>query len=281
MTSSISSQSHSSWYDGTNLTIPEYLRSAALNPPTRVPLTPEQLKSYVRKYVHYVQLAEEQDEAMRGDPAQIPVAYAQAMEILAREQRSKKSIALCTYADIHATLDDLAEKCKRTPRTFVDRILLSAYALNYVLLMKDHVLRHPTRAKDDVLKVIRMANERLARMDVDTRGQWEGASLNETPQTIVLIPHSRRGNLQTVTPDHIIMWRANPPLLVGIGFMNKSSDNPYEAENGVFFVRDFLTGARGSSHFEVQFENSGEDIFPFSPDQLFELIKDAGYVRVQ
>ncbi|KAF8063287.1 hypothetical protein FPV67DRAFT_1672318 [Lyophyllum atratum] len=285
---SVSSQSHRAGYDGADLTIPEYGRWAAANRPRRVRFTSEQLEFYVSKYVHYVQLAEAQDDAMRGDPAQIPAAYAQAMETLALEQQSEKSIGLCTYADIHATLDDLARKCERTPRTFEDRILLSAYALNYVLLMKDHVLRHPTRFQEDALKVIRMANERLASLDLTTRGQWEDASSDEaqwedaspdetqwkdassheTPQTIELIPRSLRGNLQPVTSDQLQAWLNNLPLLIGVGFMDKSSDSLYETKNGVFFVKDF-------------WRVGGEDIFPFSPDELFEMIETADHVRVE
>ncbi|KAF8057608.1 hypothetical protein FPV67DRAFT_570655 [Lyophyllum atratum] len=282
MTSSVSSRSHRNWYDDSaNLTIIQYDHKALDDPRPRVRFTPEELEDYVSKYVHYSQLAREQDAAMAHDRAAIPAAYARAMETMALEQTNKKPLELYTYADIDATLDDLARKCKRTPRSLEDRILLTTYAANYVLLMKEHVLRHPTRFDADALTVIRMAKERLASM-LPTPPNWQGASLNETPKPdIELIPAQLRDSAQTVTYDQLQVWRADLPSLVGVAFINTSSDSPYEAEDSVFFVRDYVTTARGSCHFDVQFENSGEDIFPFSPGHLLELIQKAEYVRVE
>ncbi|KAF8063341.1 hypothetical protein FPV67DRAFT_237976 [Lyophyllum atratum] len=120
MTSSVSSRSHrnTNWYDDSaNLTIIQYDRKALDDPRPRVRFTPEELEDYVSKYVHYSQLAREQDDAMAHDLAAIPAAYARAMETMALEQTNKKALELYTYADIDATLDDLALKCKRTPRS--------------------------------------------------------------------------------------------------------------------------------------------------------------------
>ncbi|KAF8069158.1 hypothetical protein FPV67DRAFT_1491277 [Lyophyllum atratum] len=283
MSSSVSSRSHRKWYDDSesaNLIITQYNRKALEDPPPRVRLTPEQLQSYVDDYVHYMQLAGEQNKPMAKDRAKIRPAYARARETLALEEKNSKPIGLCTYADIQAALEELARKCKKTPRSFEDRILLATYAANYVILMKDHVLRHPTRYEADARKVIRMAKQELARA-LRSSHNWQGASFNDTPEPIELIPANLRGNAQPVTDNDLRAWWANLPSLVGVGFINKSPDSPYETKNGVFFVRDYVTTARKSEHFDVQFESSGEDVFSFSPAELFELITTATHVRVE
>ncbi|KAF8063340.1 hypothetical protein FPV67DRAFT_1451811 [Lyophyllum atratum] len=280
MSSSVSSQSHSNWYDDPSLTISEYARKSLYDPPPRVPFTPEELDLYASKYVHYLLLAQQQNDAMKHDPAEINAAHARAQGTLALEQQEKKPIGRCTYADVDATLEDLARKCEKKPRSFDDRVLLATYAANYVLLMEQHILNHPTRSEAEGLKVVKIATERHAR--ILTPPDWQGFSSNETPKPdIELIPADMRKHAHPVTPRALQEWRDNPQTLVGVGFINKSEDNPHVAENGVFFVRDFVSTTRGSRHFDVQFEDSGEDIFPFSPDDVFELIETAEYVRVE
>jgi len=77
-------------------------------------------------------------------------------------------------------------------------------------------------------------------------------------------------------------WRDHPQDLVGVGFIREASSDPSEeTEDSAVFVRDYISTARGARHFEVQFEDSGEDVFPFGQDQLFELVDKAEYVRVE
>ncbi|KAF8156104.1 hypothetical protein B0H34DRAFT_799167 [Crassisporium funariophilum] len=280
MPSSVSSRSHKHWYDDPSLTISEYCRHPD-NPPPRVRFTTEELDFYTNKHVKYQKLMQEQNDAMAHNHAEIFAAHARAQVILESELQNATPTELCTYADIQATLDDLEKKMERTPTTFDDRILLTTYAGNYIMLMDMHVLNHPARRGGDL--VFGMAAKQLDPWFASkmTGPAWEGASLKMNTQTIELIPADMRRNAQSVTPSVLQGWKNNLPTLVGVGFINTSSDNIYATENSVFFVRDFATTTRGSCYFNVEFEDSGQDVFDFSPDDLFELIATAVYVRVE
>ncbi|KAF8074006.1 hypothetical protein FPV67DRAFT_1480192 [Lyophyllum atratum] len=179
--STVSSRPSGEWYHNRNLTIVEYARKAVADPPPRVKLTSRELERYTKDYVKCILLAQAQNEAMAHDPEELRAAHLRVESRLAKEQHGMNPLGLATYAQIDAALDDYEQKCKRVPETFDEcvhflslslqddrspsptfwsRILLATYAMNYLMLMVDHVLNHPTRHHTDNGKVLKMLRSR-------------------------------------------------------------------------------------------------------------------------
>lgn len=84
-----------------------------------------------------------------------------------------------------------------------------------------------------------------------------------------------------MTSEDLEIWKRNPlELVLGLGFINTSEDNTCEEKGSVYFVRDLISSARGARHFEVLFEDIGEEVFSFGED-IFDFIATSAYVRVE
>ncbi|KAF8054642.1 hypothetical protein FPV67DRAFT_1661414 [Lyophyllum atratum] len=266
------------WYHDRTLTISEYARKAVSHPPPRAKLTQKELERYTEVYVKCILLAQAQNEAMAHDPGELRAAYGRVEGRLKKEGEGVRPLGMTTYAQIDAALEDYEEKCKRVPESFDNRILLATYAMNYLMLMVDHVLGHPTRHKTDNGNVLKMATDELAKI-ARASPPWASLDVASKPiQPTELIPAHLRNSAAPVLQRDLEHWRAHPQDLVGLGFI---PDPSRETEDSVFFVRDYVSTARRSRYFELQFEDSGEDVFPFGEGEVFELVGKAEYVHVE
>lgn len=92
------------------------------------------------------------------------------------------------------------------------------------------------------------------------------------PRLVKLIPDDP--TTRPVVTEDIEKWRSSPEDLIGKAFISHDGTQSLR----VFLVLDYVEKKRGGCCYEVQYEETGPDIFTFDVDDVLQSVAEADLV---
>ncbi|RDB26606.1 hypothetical protein Hypma_005563 [Hypsizygus marmoreus] len=219
-----------------------------------------QLEEYARQYYTYTQLCSDTMTGAQGVPdSELEAAHARASSAFCEEQRVRTASGPQTPEQTQLYLKELAATCEKTPTSLDERFRIinaaSAYAQTVMALVS-----MPPWTVADSLAVLRMATQMLQAHN----GQ---PPLPDLPQQSKLVPNN--STTRRVTPEDIAHWRLHPEKLVRKTFLKPDTR---EDMGGAFLVVDYVVKLSTGRCYEIQWEETGEEVFTEGVEYVLEMV---------
>ncbi|RDB26804.1 hypothetical protein Hypma_005405 [Hypsizygus marmoreus] len=219
-----------------------------------------ELHQFAETVFKYTNLVQTTAESMWHDPNELRAAHERQYKIaLANICNEMK-----TEEEIQKILEDLAARCEIEPRDFDDRVRICFDALAYTQVLLECVVCHPSRPFSDRLVVLR----RVAEITREAYGVLP--SSQDPPRLVKFVP-----DVPTTRPVEVTdveRWRAQPQELLRKAFIFD------QGTRRVFLVANYCVKAIGGACYEVQFEDSGPDVFTFGLEDALAMVAAAELV---
>ncbi|RDB21862.1 hypothetical protein Hypma_010842 [Hypsizygus marmoreus] len=223
-----------------------------------------ELQNYAGLWYKYTMLFESNAAPMRAQGMEASkVAYDRVVAELATKP-ARRPIETRPYKEVMQHLKSLADICEMKPKSFEDRYRIGFAAEEYIRVLTQCVIGHPSRPAGDTDRVLQLVDEMLRDSDLEPLPQG-------LPRLVHLIPDDP--TTRPVTPNNIAHWRANPTALIGNGFIEPDDEAPR-----AFVVVDYAVKRIRGQCYDVQYEDTGPEIFTLGLEEVLEMVADARLV---